>query len=251
MRLGRSHPLGTAADYVLNPKRCCRVELDREPIQRSDGTRREIGIPATFGALSDVSIEPAPVRQRDSFNEGPMKQKAGFLMVLKRHRRLLRERLEASTGRDESSTRRSRWERLRPGQFPRATVLPGNAGEALPCRLALAHPERPRFVWHLRFLRPRRTAIRHPAPEGSGPLRPLGTSALPSLFVACADDRWPGCVRWRTTTARNGGGRYISPRVPVHATRFPERGPRPVHGWMSSRPGIGGADSDTATPFGQ
>jgi hypothetical protein len=27
-------------------------------------------------------------------------------------------------------------------------------------------------------------------------------------------------VRWRTTTARNGGGRYIAPRVPVHATRF-------------------------------
>jgi hypothetical protein len=89
MRLGRSHPLGTAADYVLNPKRCCRVEFKREPIQRSDGTRREIGIPATFGALSDVSIEPVPVLQRNSFNEGPMKQKAGFFMVLKRHRRLL------------------------------------------------------------------------------------------------------------------------------------------------------------------
>jgi hypothetical protein len=73
MRLGRSHLLGTAADYVLNPKRCCRVEFKREPIQRSDRTRREIGIPATFGALSDVSIEPAPILQRNSFNEGPMK----------------------------------------------------------------------------------------------------------------------------------------------------------------------------------
>jgi hypothetical protein len=89
MRLGRSHRFGTAADYVLNPKRCCRVEFQREPIQRSDGTRREIGIPATFGALSDVSIEPVPVLQRNSFNEGPMKQKAGFFMVFKRHRRLL------------------------------------------------------------------------------------------------------------------------------------------------------------------
>jgi hypothetical protein len=252
MRLGRSHPLGTAADYVLNPKRCCRVEFKREPIQRSDGARREIGIPATLGALSDVSIEPVPVLQRNSFNEGSMKQKAGFFMVLKRHRRHLRERLAASTGRDESSTKRSRWEHLRLRQFPRATVLPGNAGEALPCRLALAHPKRPRFVWHLRFLRPRRTAIRNPAPEGSGPLRPLGTAdALPSPFVAFAGDRSPGFVRWRTTTARNGGGRYIALRVPVHATRFPERDPRPVHAWMSSRPDIGGADSDTATPFGQ
>ena len=117
---------------------------------------------------------------------------------------------------------------------------------------AIAPPKRPRFVWHLRFLRPRRTAIRNPAPEGSGPLRPLGTSdALPSPFVAFAGDRSPGFVRWRTTTARNGGGRYIAPRVPVHATRFPERGPRPVHAWMSSRPDIGGADSDTATRFGQ
>src|SRR5262249_2455341 len=183
MRLGRSHPLGTAADCVLNPKRCCRVEFKREPIQRSDGTRREIGIPATFGALSDVSIEPVPVLHRNSFNEGPMKQRTGFFMVLKRHRRLLRERLAASTGRDEFSTKRSRWERLRPGQFPRATVLPGSAGEALPCRLAPAHPKQPRFVWHLRFLRPRRTATRNPAPEGSGPLRPLGTSnALPPPF---------------------------------------------------------------------
>src|SRR5262249_11853641 len=129
MRLGRSHPLGTAADYVLNPKRCCRVEFKREPIQRSDGTRREIGIMATFGALSDVGHAPVPVLQRNSFNEGPMKQKAGFFMVLKPHRRLLRERLPASTGRDESSTKQSRWERLRLGQFPRATVPPGNAGE--------------------------------------------------------------------------------------------------------------------------
>src|SRR5215470_3268806 len=111
-RLGRSHPLGTAADYALNPKRCCRVEFKREPIQRSDGTRREIGIPATFGALSDVSIEPVPVLQRNSFNEGPMKQKTGFFMVLKRHRRLLRERLAASTGRGESSTKRSTREHL-------------------------------------------------------------------------------------------------------------------------------------------
>jgi hypothetical protein len=78
MRLGRSHPLGTAADYVLNPKHCCRVEFKREPIERSDGTRREICIPATFGALSDVIVEPAPVLQRDSFNDGPMKQKAAL-----------------------------------------------------------------------------------------------------------------------------------------------------------------------------
>src|SRR5258708_14133210 len=143
MRLGRSQPLGKDADDVSNPKRCCRVEFKREPIQRSDGTRREIGIPATFGALSDVSIEPVPVLQRNSFNEGPMKQKAGLFMVLKRHRRLLRERLPASTGRDESSTKRSRWEHLRLVQFPRATVLPRNAVEALPCTLALAHPKRP------------------------------------------------------------------------------------------------------------
>src|SRR5579862_2815575 len=181
-----------------------------------------------------------------------MKQKAGFFMVLKRHRHLLRERLAASTGLDESSTKRSRWERLRPGRFPRATVLPGNGGEALLCRLAPAQPKQPRFVWHLRFLRPRRTAIRNPAPEGSGPLRPLGTShALPSPFVAYAGDRSRGFERWRTTTARNGGGRYIAPRVPVHATRFPERGPRPVRASMSSRTDIGGADSDTTTPFGQ
>ena len=252
MRLGRSHLLGTAADCVLNPKRCCRVGFKREPIQRSRGTRREIGIPATFGALSDVSIKPVPVLRRNSFNEGPMKQKAGFFMVLKRHRRLLRERLAASTGRDESSTKRSGREHLRPGQFPRATVLPGIAGEALPCRLAPAHPERPRFVWHLRSLRPRRTAIRNPAPEGPGQLRPRGTSvALPSPFVAFAGDRSPGFVQWRTTTARNGGGRYIAPRVPGHATRFPEQGPPPVHGCMSSRPDIGRADSDTATPIGQ
>src|SRR5436309_15139786 len=110
-------------------------------------------------------------------------------MVLKRDRSRLRERLAAATGRDESLTNRSRWERLRLGQFPRATVLPGSAGEALPCRLAPAQPKRPRFVWRLRFLQPRRTAIRNPAPEGSGPLRPLGTSnALPSPFVAFADD---------------------------------------------------------------
>src|SRR5947209_3116879 len=225
MRLGRSHPLGTASDYVLNPKRCCRVEFKREPIQSLDGTRRQIGRPATFGALSDVSIEPLPVLHRNSFNERPMKQKAGFFMVLKRHRRLLRARLAASKGRGESSTKRSRWERLPLEQFPRATVLPGNAGEALPCRLALAHPKRPRFVWHLRFLRPRRTAIRNPAPEGSGPLRRLGTfDALPSPFVAFVGDRSPDFVRWKTTTARNEGGCYIAPRVPVHATRFPERG---------------------------
>jgi len=96
VRLGRSHLLGPAADYVLNPKRCCPVEFNREPIQRPDGTRREIGIPATFGALSDVNIEPAPVLRRNSFNEGPIKQKAGLFVVLKRHRRLCRERLAAS-----------------------------------------------------------------------------------------------------------------------------------------------------------
>ena len=180
-----------------------------------------------------------------------MKQKTRLFMV-NQHRRLLRDRLRASTGRDESSTKRSRWERLRLGQFPRATVLPGNAREALPCRLALAHPKRPHFIWHLRFLRPRRTAIRTPAPEGSGPLRPPGKShAVPPPFAAFAGDRSQVFVRWRTTTARNVGARYIAPRVPVHATRFPERGPRLVHAWMSSRPGIGGADSDTATPFGQ
>jgi hypothetical protein len=27
-------------------------------------------------------------------------------------------------------------------------------------------------------------------------------------------------VRWRTTTARNGGGRYTAPRVLVHVARF-------------------------------
>jgi hypothetical protein len=47
-----------------------------------------------------------PVLQRNSFNKGPMKQKAGFFMVLKRHRCLLPERLAASTSRDESSTKR-------------------------------------------------------------------------------------------------------------------------------------------------
>jgi hypothetical protein len=47
-----------------------------------------------------------PVLQRNSFNKEPMKQKAGFFMVLKRHRCLLPERLAASTSRDESSTKR-------------------------------------------------------------------------------------------------------------------------------------------------
>jgi hypothetical protein len=44
------------ADCVLNPKRRCRIGLNREPIQRAHGTLRQIGIPAAFGALSDMSV---------------------------------------------------------------------------------------------------------------------------------------------------------------------------------------------------
>jgi hypothetical protein len=107
--------------------------------------------------------------------------------------------------------------------IPQVTVLPGNAGGALPCRLALTSPKPPRFVWHLRFLRQPKMAFRSPALEGLRSLRPPGTSGV-LLSVAFAGDRSPGFARWRTTTARNGDGRYIAPRVPIHATRFPERG---------------------------